>query len=76
MTRLQLKKRPRYTINPKLFDKTDELYREVIRPRMTLLDSEEAAIGLLKRSAGINTGLLQLPMQDKFADNAYAMINA
>ena len=42
--RAMLEKRPRYKLDPLLEEKTDELFRDVIRPRMSIYDSEEMAL--------------------------------
>ena len=42
--RAMLEKRPRYKLDPLLEEKTEELFREVVRPRMSIYDSEEMAL--------------------------------
>jgi hypothetical protein len=74
---MQIKKRPRYTIDTKLEDKVDEMYREVVRPRLGLLDNERAAMEQLRTMAQVaRSPLAQLPMQDKQASLAFKMMDA
>lgn len=69
---MQLKKRPRYTIDPELEQQGDEMFREIIRPRQTLLDSEQLALQQLHQTNGINPNrLFQMPMQDRYFDIAW-----
>lgn len=44
MPRSMLLKRPRFVIDTKLESKIDEYYREIVRPKMLLIDSEETAL--------------------------------
>jgi hypothetical protein len=48
LTNMQLMKRPRYTIEPLMEKKLDEMFRTVIRPRLTLLQSETIVANDLK----------------------------
>ena len=53
------------------------MFRDVIRPRMALLDSEDIALAQLKRAAKLQTGVLShLPMEDHQADAVFAMLDA
>ena len=65
LSRAMLKKRPRYTIDKRLEEKIDEYYRDVIRPKALLMESEEIVLRQLKRAAGLSIGLRQTPMTDK-----------
>lgn len=44
ITPMQLKKRPRYTIDTKLGQRVDEIFRDIVQPRLGLLDSEQGAL--------------------------------
>ena len=55
----------------------EALYRNVIRPRQGLLDSEELALEQLKAAAAIPThGLLRVPLEDKYIDGVFGMVKA
>lgn len=67
-------KRPKFMVSSKLDKVTDEVFRDIIRPRLGLLDSEKAALNALKRSVGIDKlGLQRLPMQDTLNDRAHKL---
>lgn len=76
MPRSLLKKRPRYTIDTRLEKKIDEYYREVVRPRALLIESEEIALSQLKYSAGIAPQLMQPMMENKREDELFKMYQA
>jgi len=48
-----VKDRPKFTINPKIDALADEMFENVVRPRQTILDSEDLALRQFKAAAGI-----------------------
>lgn len=44
MSAMQVKKRPRYTINKKVEAAAENLFRDVIRPRQSILDDDRVAL--------------------------------
>lgn len=43
LTNLQVRKRPRYTLNTDILKNVDNVFQEHIAPRLSLLDSEQVA---------------------------------
>ncbi len=77
MTEMQRRTRPRYTLNPAIAQKTDEVFAQHIAPRLSLMDSEQNAYNQLMLGVNWNPQTLaQLPMTDQFADRAYNMLDA
>ena len=54
MTEMQRKKRPRYTLDPSILQRVDNVFSEKFVPRLGLLDSEAAAYNQLVEAAGMN----------------------
>lgn len=49
-----LKKRPRFTIDPRLPQAIDEYYNDIVLPRLRLTDQETVVFNQLKSTAGIS----------------------
>jgi hypothetical protein len=71
MNNMQLRKRPRYTIDPSIIKNVDRVFQEKIAPKLSLLDSEQVAYNQLLQAARVAPTLAQLPLTDAAADRAY-----